>query len=459
MRPTRYSARWLLPVTSAPLDQGAVLVDEHGRIATFGSRADVPLPEGAIDIDLGECALLPGLVNTHVHLDLAFLRGLIEDIPFHDWIATVLRARRDAPLSGEERLAVARSSCAEALAAGMTTCATTEDSDAGMLALLESGMRGIAYREVFGPSPSQRDASMAAVAAQIERMREHETDLVRTGISPHAPYTVSDELYSAVARFALEHDLPVAAHIAESEDEDELVRHGRGVFAARLVARGIATPVRARSPIALLARTGILDVRPLLIHCIRVDEEDIARIEQSGATVAHCPAANSRLGHGVAPVPALLDAGVTVGLGTDSVGSNNRLDLLEEGRYAQMLQRATLRDPALLPAPTLLRMATLDGARSLGIEHRTGSIDTGRDADLCAVRLDAPSLRPVHDPVTAIFHSARAPDVTLTMVRGRVLYRDGRHLTLDARAAAAAVDVIAERVRGAVRTAAVAVRT
>jgi len=182
---------------------------------------------------------------------------------------------------------------------------------------------------------------------------------------------------------------------------------------------------------------------------VRIDERDIARIAGSGAAVAHCPVANARLGHGVAPLPELLDAGVTVGLGTDSVASNNRVDLLEEARVAQLLQRAGRHDSALLPSERLLRLATLDGARALGLEERIGSLEPGKDADLCAVSLAAPHVRPVHDPFAALFHSARAPDVVLTVVGGRVLYRDGRFLTLDAERAGAAVEAIALRVREA----------
>jgi 5-methylthioadenosine/S-adenosylhomocysteine deaminase len=197
--------------------------------------------------------------------------------------------------------------------------------------------------------------------------------------------------------------------------------------------------------VELLDRLGVLEAKPLLIHCVDVSEDDIARIAAAGCAVAHCPVANARLGHGVAPVPALRRAGVTVAMGTDSVGSNNRLDLLEEARVASLLQRAVHRDWELLPADELLRLCTVEGARALGLEDRVGTLEPGKDADLCAVSLAAAHVRPVHDPLAALFHAARASDVVLTAVRGQVLQRDGVLTTLDAAAVEGRMDEMARR--------------
>jgi len=449
MRPTRYRARWIVPVSAPSLRDGALLVGPDGRIAALGPTDAVPLPPDAEEVDLGEAALLPGLVNVHTHPDISYLRGLLEDLEFPDWIAALLRVRREATLSAADFLAAARWSCLEMVAAGVTTVGATEDSAGAFDALLESGQRGVVFREVFGPSPDQAANAMAGLHATVTAERSRETDLVRIGISPHAPYSVSDELFAAAARFALDHQLPVAVHTAESRAETDLVRNGAGPFAERLAQRGIPTAARARSTVELLSRTGILDTRPLLIHCVQVDRADIEMIEAAGAMVAHCPAANARLGHGIAPVCALIDAGITVALGSDSVGSNNRVDILEEARLAQMFQRATTHSADALPAERVLRMATLDGAASLGLAGRVGALEPGMEADLCAIRLDRPHTRPVHDPVAAIVHAARASDVILTAVRGRVLARDGRATGLDVASARDAIDELADRVRSA----------
>ncbi|HEX7052185.1 MAG TPA: amidohydrolase family protein [Longimicrobiales bacterium] len=449
IRPTRYTARWILPVTAPPIRDGAVLVDADGRIAAVGPDHAVPTPPDAASIELGDAAILPGLVNVHSHPELSAFRGLLDDLPFHEWIPTLHRTRRAAALTEEDWAAAARWSCVEALAAGITTMGATEDSTAALDAFLDAGLRGIAYREVFGPAPHQADGAIATLRERVERMRRRETDRVRVGISPHAPYTVSDELFRLTAEYALAEGLPVAIHAAEAEAELRLVRDGAGPFAAGLRARGIDTRPRAPSTIRLLDRLGALRTRPLLIHCVHVDGDDCRRMADAGAAVAHCPIANARLGHGVAPVPEMLDARLTVGLGTDSVASNNRLDLFEEGRLAQILQRARLRDATALPADRLLRLATLDGARALGLDARIGSLEPGKDADLCAVSFAGAHTVPLHDPASTLFHAARGADVLLTVVQGCILFREGAVLTLDAAALRSRVEAVAARLRAA----------
>ena len=444
---TVYRAAWVLPVAQAPVRDGAVLVGRDGRIAAVGPRAAIEPPEGAQVVELGEAALMPGLVNVHAHPELALFRGALEDLRFRDWILRLVGSKR-AALHDADYDAAARWTMIESLRAGITTLAATEMSAAAAGALHEAGMRGIVYREVFGPDPSQADAAVADLRAAVDHLRATcETDLVRIGISPHAPYTVSDALFAAAAEYALSEGLPVAVHAAESEAEDDLVRRGGGDFAPGLNARGIATLVRGRSTVEMLDRLGVLRARPLLIHCVRLDSEDVARVADAGAAVAHCPVANAKLGHGLAPYPELRQAGVRVGLGTDSVGSNNRLDLLEEARTASLLHRARLASFDFLTPGEMLRMVTVDGARALGMEERIGTLEPGKDADLVAVSLAAPHARPVHDPVAAVFHAARGTDVVLAVVRGRVLQRNGKVLSLDEEAVGTAVEEAAGRLR------------
>lgn len=436
IRRTLYRADWVLPITAPPIRAGAVLVGTDGRIEAVGATGDVA-PHGAEIVDLGPAALLPGLVNTHAHPELTLFRGRIEDLPFQQWIATLLRLKGANP--DHDYALAARWGLAEALAAGITTLAATEDSAATFDALLECGMRGIVYQETFGPDPVQADTALAALRDRVAALRARATGLVRIGVSPHAPFSVSDALFRHTAEYARAEELPVAAHVAESHAETRLVAHGDGPFAAALGKRGIATPIRARSTVELLDRLGVLRTRPLLVHCVRVDDADLGRIADAGASIAHCPTANARLGHGVAPLPALLARGIRVGLGSDSMASNNRMDMLEEARAAQLVQRATRLDPELVDAGQLLRLATLDGARALGIDG-IGALEPGLDADLAAFRLDRPHTLPVHDPAAALVHAARGSDALLTIVRGRVLYRDGVWTTLD-------VDALRERVR------------
>ena len=431
LRPTCYLAGWVLPVTSPPVPDGGVLVGGDGRIAAVGPRERLPSGDRVAVVDLGSAILLPGLVNAHVHAELSAFRGLLEDLPFQQWIPALRRCKLAAAPTPEELRASALLTCAESLAAGITTFGATEDSDAAVRALRESGMRGLVFRETFGPDPAQATDAVGQLRATVAAQRAEAGDLVRVGVSPHAPYTISDALYTQVALLAAEEDLPIAVHAAEAEVEEALVVRGEGPFAAGLRTRGIATPPRARSVVALLARTGILERAPLVIHALRVDREDMASLAAAGASVAHCPTANARLGHGIAPVVELRAAGVNVALGTDSVASNNRLDLLEEARTAQLLQRARLASASALAGAELLELATIAGARALGLADRIGSLEPGKDADLCAVRTERPHTEPALDPLATLFQAARGSDVVLATVRGRVLYRAGRFHTLD----------------------------
>lgn len=451
---TAYIARWVIPVTSAPVQNGAVVVND-GRIERIGSAAGIAMNAAAADIatvDLGNVILMPGLINVHAHPELSFLRGALEDLPFHQWIPRLRRIKLAVAFSPDELRDAARWSCAEAAAAGITTIGATEDSDAAMHALRDAGMRGFAFREVFAPAPSDAHDAVAGLRTAVDAMRMMESEMVRVGISPHAPYTVSDDLFRAVAQYAKSCDLPVAVHAAESGTEQMLVTQGAGAFAEGLNNRGIETPPRGTSTIDVLARTGILDRAPLLIHCVHVNREDMKSIALAGAAVAHCPVANARLGHGVAPVPEMIDRGIAVGLGSDSVASNNRIDMLEEARIAQIVQRARLHSPTAMPAETLLRLATIDAARALRIDDRTGSLESGKDADLCAISIDGTHAIPAFDPVAALFMSCRGSDTVMTMVRGRIIFRSGVHHTLDIDRLRPTIDDMGARVRHAAAT-------
>lgn len=447
--PTRFSAAWVLPVSSPPIREGALLCDDGGRILAVGGDDAVPTPPGVRRIDLGDAILLPGLVNVHAHPELAAYRGLLDDLPFDDWIVTLNAAKRGAAPPDDAWIDAARWTCVEALAGGITTMGATEASAAAVEAFRDAGMRGIVYREVFGPNPADAAAAVGELREAAHRLRERETDLVRVGVSPHAPYTVSDELFRRTADLAREEGYPIAVHTAEAQVEDELVKQGAGRFARGLNRRGVETPVRGRSTIDMLERTGVLALKPLLIHCVRVDSEDIALMAERDVAVAHCPVANALLGHGIAPIMEMRDAGVRVGLGTDSVASNNRLDLLEEARAAQLFQRARLGSAEVLPNADALRLATLDGARALGLQDRVGSLEIGKDADLCALALGGAHTVPVHDPLAVLLHSARASDVVLTAVRGEILYRDGAVKSLDAAALRPRVEQFADALRRA----------
>jgi cytosine/adenosine deaminase-related metal-dependent hydrolase len=415
-----YHARWVVPVSASPIEQGAIGV-EDGRIAYVGPAAGAPRGERR---ELGDAVLLPGLVNVHTHLELTLLRGFLEDLDFAHWIMR-LNAVKRAVFDRDRMLDAARLGLVEGLRAGVTTYADTCDSGVAFDAMLEAGVRGVMYQEVFGPDPATCDQSLADLRAKLVTLRARETPLVRAGVSPHAPYTVSDALFAAVARYARAEHLPIAVHIAESEEERGLVERAEGTFANGLRARGIAVEKRGRSSIALLQRAGVLDAHPLLIHCVRIDADDVAAIASHDCAVAHCPISNAKLGHGTAPLLDLLARKVRVGLGSDSVASNNRMDLIAEARAAVLAQRASHQRHDVLCAADAVYLATLGGARALGLDAEIGSLEVGKSADLAAFPLDSHTA-PVHDPNAAVIFALPGVAASLVAVAGHELVRDGR---------------------------------
>ena len=423
----RYHARWVLPITQPPIANGTV-VESGGAITYVGPRNSAP---AGPDYELGESILLPGLINTHTHLELTAMRGFLEDCGFAGWIDK-LRQSRNEVFDAEMLLDSARLGIIEGLEAGITTFADTCSSGVAMRAMSELGVRGVMYQETFGPDPSQVNIAMKDLETRVRELEPAQTDLVRLGVSPHAPYTVSDQLYDATARFASERQLPLAMHIAESEPEQQLVTSGSGDFAVRWQRRGIPVAPRARSPIALLEQHGVLESGPLLIHCVRVDDTDIETMARHRCAVAHCPASNAKLGHGIAPLLPMLAAGIRVGMGSDSVASNNRMDILDEARLAVLIHRAATRKHDAFGAHQALELATIGGARALNIGDRVGSLEVGKEADLAAFKIDIPRTTPVGDPYSTAIFALPGRSAQLVTVRGKVVVDNAQAVAREA---------------------------
>ncbi|MFY9610534.1 MAG: amidohydrolase family protein [Blastocatellia bacterium] len=427
-----FTADWILPIASTPIRDGAVAI-ERDRIVFVGSQAETETRAEfaeARKIRLGRAAILPGFVNAHSHLELTVMRGFLEDLPFREWIQTLTRVKYEQ-LTADDLAASALLGAAEAIRAGITTIADTGDTDSAFKALLESGLRGIAYREVFGPDPVDASKSLDGLKLRVEEMRAHMTGKVHVGVSPHAPYTVSGDLFRRVTEYAQQESLDVCIHTAESEAEQQMMLAGEGEFVHGLRARGIEWQAPGVSTIKYFDSIGVLETAPLLVHCVRADAGDVELLASSGSRVAHCPKSNSKLGHGIAPLRDMLDAGVTVGLGTDSVASNNRCDLIEEARFCGLIHRAESRDFRWPTADRLLRLVTLDAARALRLDSAIGSLEAGKQADLVAIDLSRTHSTPVHDPSAAILFSATAGDVMLTVVGGEKLFNGCEIVTLD----------------------------
>jgi cytosine/adenosine deaminase-related metal-dependent hydrolase len=405
----RLRARSVHPVTAPPIEDGAVLLDDGGKIAAVGPDAVVPTPERAERLEFPDGVLTPGLVNCHTHLELTHLAGKNTEREFARWLRTI-RGLKDAT-TPEEFSRSAQQGVRDCWAGGVTCVADTGSTGAAMEALHTLGGRGVSYQEVFGPDPAQCAASMAELVHAVVRLSPLASSQLRIGISPHAPYTVSEPLYRAVAEFARRETLPVAVHLAESREETLLVRDGAGPFAEALRARGIAVEPRGCSPVEYLLRLGVLERATgwLCIHCVQVDEPDIEILREAGVAVALCPRSNRAHRHGSAPFAAFRRAGLRIGLGTDSVVSSGDVNLWSEAAAAG------------LEGEQALRMLTIEGARALGLDRAIGSLDVGKQADLAVF----PSTNLHQPPPTSTNLHRPPPPLTalLTVVAGRIVHQ------------------------------------
>ena len=407
-------AGWVVPMSGPPIQGGELIIDDDGRIAAVRPSASPSLrPADAL------VALLPGLVNAHTHLELTGFDGLVPDGDFAAWIPHIIRLK--AARRREEFHAAARQGIRDCWARGVTTVADCGDSGAVIEALNDLGGSGIAYHEIFGPDPADADGQLAAWTARMGELGRFESARVRLGASPHAPYTVSGELYRKAAAWARKEGFPLALHIAEADDEVALLRDGTGGFADAWRKRGVPIPDVRCSPVEWLERHAVFGPDSLAIHAIRVDAADIEILRRRGCGVAHCPRSNRRHHHRDAPIGAILGAIERVGIGTDSVASVAPLDLLAEGRACRAL--------AGLSAERTLELVTTRAAAAIGLSREVGSLESGKWGDAVAIRVPVGvAADQIHEAVLA----STPGDVLGTWIGGRRVAGDGPALPADA---------------------------
>ncbi len=398
---TVHEADWVCPATSAPIRSGAMAV-EQGRIVQVGPSAEVP---GSNRVRYPGCALIPGFVNTHAHLELTIFHGVLDNLAFGDWIAKLVRIKYGA-LDREALKVSARLGAMEMLRAGITTVGEVMDTGTGWEAMQEFGLQGVAYQEVFAPDEAQASDSLRSLQFKVAEYRAQQTETRRIGISPHAPYTVSKDLYERVRDYARSERLPMTAHIAESREETLFVRDGAGHFADAHRKREIEVVPRRLSPIAYLDSLRLLGPDMLLVHAIETDADDLRRIRAAGASVSHCPRSNAKLAHGVARVAEMQKLGIPISLGTDSTASNDSIDMFAEMRLAASQQGFN--------ASEVFRMATIEGARALALDRLVGSLEAGKRADFAAMELKGIA----GDPLDAMIRSGDRKNIKATFLGG-----------------------------------------
>ncbi|HKK23447.1 MAG TPA: TRZ/ATZ family hydrolase [Pseudohaliea sp.] len=426
--------RWIVPVVpeGTVLEQHSVAVRD-GVISALLPRAEAAGIDAAETLELPAHALLPGLVNAHGHAAMSLLRGYADDLPLMPWLQEHIWPAEGAWVGEDFVRDGVRLAALEMIQSGTTTCsdmyffpevAAREYLAAGLRAQLAFPV--FDFPTAWGSGP---DDYLAKGLALRDELR-HE-DRISVVFGPHAPYTVSEENLARIATLAAELDLPVHIHLHET--------------AAEVLQ---AVEANGERPLDTLHRIGLLGPRTQCVHMTDAGRQDIELLAATGASVVHCPQSNMKLASGACPVSRLLDAGVNVALGTDGAASNNDLNLFNEMHSAALLAKLTSGDASALPAARTLTLATLGGARALGLEQHIGSIEAGKQADLIAVDLGGAAQQPVYNPLSTLVYACTGSEVSHSWVAGRPLLAEREPVHLDRRAILSRAEDWRARIQG-----------
>jgi 5-methylthioadenosine/S-adenosylhomocysteine deaminase len=406
------------------IENGAVAID-NGDIVAVGKSSDIAKRfAGAETIDAHGNAILPGFVNAHTHVPMTLFRGIADDRDLMDWLQHFIFPAEAKNVDRDFVRWGTRLAAAEMIASGTTTFTDMYYFESDIAAeAKKAGLRGVLGETMIDfPAPDNKtwDAAVAYIREFVKRW--HGDRLITPALAPHAPYTVSRAHLEQVRALATELHAPILIHVAETKNE----------------ASQIKDDTTGLSPAAYLDSIGFLGHDVIAAHGIWLTADDIKTLAAKRVGVAHCPESNMMLASGVAPVVDLRHAGVALGLGTDGpAGSNNNLDMVEEAASAARLQKITRGDPKALSARDVLEMATIGGARALGMEDRIGTLEPGKRADVIVIDLQAPKTQPVYAVESAIVYAASGSAVVTTICDGKVLMRNRKVLTVDVPAAVA----------------------
>lgn len=372
-------------------------------------------PGGGYDrvIDGTDQVLMPGLVNTHTHAAMTLLRGFADDLPLMEWLETKIWPM-EAKLTGEDIYWGTMLAIAEMLRSGTTCFADMYfHMDRVARAVEESGMRASLCRGMIGVGP-ENELAISDSRKLVDTWHRQAGERINFRLGPHAPYTCPPEYLKRVNQLADDLGVGLHIHLAETRDELQTIEQLYG-----------------KTPTEYLLDCGVLEREVLAAHCVYVNEKDISILFKNRVGIAHNPESNMKLASGVAPLPEMLKAGLAVGLGTDGASSNNNLDLLQEMRSASFLQKVHTMNPTFLPAHQSLEMATVNGARALGLEQEVGCLKPGMKADMILVNLNAPHMLPLYDLAANLVYSAQAADVDTVIIDGRVVMEKRKITSFD----------------------------
>jgi 5-methylthioadenosine/S-adenosylhomocysteine deaminase len=399
------------------IENGAIAI-RGSRILSAGTKAEIERRYQARQhLDRPDAILAPGLVNTHTHAAMSLFRGVADDLRLQDWLEHYIFPAEARNVTADFVRWGTRLGCLEMMLSGTTTFTDMYYfEDVVAEAAKEAGMRGVLGETIIGfPSPDAKTPADALAFTDKFLTRFHDDPLVVPAVAPHAIYTNSDETLQACRALANRHAAPLLIHLSETKHEnDECMAQ------------------RKMSPTQALDALGLFNGRTVAAHAVWVDEADMAILKARGVGIGHCPSSNMMLASGVAPVTRMLALDLAVGLGPDGpAGSNNDFNMFEEMDLAAKLQKVSTNDPRSLPAPAAVEMATIRGARALGMEKLIGSLEPGKLADLISIRLDQPNAVPLYNVYSQMVYALKGADVEDVMVNGKLLVRDAKPLTLN----------------------------
>ncbi len=411
-------ARWIIPIAPAHqvLEDHAVVIAQGGIVDLLPATQARSNYNARQSIRLESHVLLPGLINLHTHAAMSLMRGLADDLPLMEWLNQHIWPAEARHVTPDFVYDGTRLACAEMLKGGITCFNDMYFyPEETARAAVDAGMRaavGIICIEF--PTRYAADAQDYLRKGLAARDRYLSEPLLSFCLAPHAPYTVSDRSLEQIVTYANELDLPIQIHLHETEDEikESLTRYG----------------VR---PVERLRRLGLVGSNLIAVHAVHLNHEEIDLLAHYGASVAHCPSSNLKLASGIAPVARFVERNLNTGLGTDGAASNNRLDLLEEMRLAALLAKAQSTRANSVPAHTALHMATLGAAKALGLDHRIGSIEVGKLADLCAIDFTDLALAPVYHPASHVVYAASRNHVSHVWIEGQMKLDQGQLIGID----------------------------
>ena len=418
------------------ITNGGVAVDGSDIVAVDTAEAIERQYTGAERVDATGQVVMPGLINTHTHAPMVLFRGLADDLALMEWLTKYIFPAEARTVSPEFVRAGTRLAALEMIQSGTTTYTDMYYFEEEIAKETKAaGLRGVLGQTVIQfPVPDAKTPAEALARAETFINAFKSDPLITPAVAPHAMYTLDGPTLTAARSLAMRHGVPTLIHLAETRDEVETAQDQFNT-----------------SPVGYLDRLGFLGTGVVAAHAVWVSEPEVAVLRQRGVGVSHNPESNMKLASGTAPVPGYLAAGVAVGLGTDGAASNNDLDMFEAMRMASLLHKLQSNDPRTVGARSALEMATIGGARVLGMADRIGSLEPGKRADLIVVSMAAARQTPLYDPISHLVYVTRGDDVRTTIVHGKVLMRDRRMLTLNETAILSEARDWAVKVRAAVQ--------